>query len=86
MAERLVRRAVEAFMAQDLDGLLAVADPHIELRSLLTEGVTTLEVKSGYGLDYEAERRMLLAARALEARLPVRVVKSLLAMHAVPRD
>jgi len=37
MAERLVRRAVDAFMARDLDGLLAVADPEIELRSLLTE-------------------------------------------------
>jgi ketosteroid isomerase-like protein len=37
MAERLVRRAVDAFMARDLDGILAVADPEIELRSLLTE-------------------------------------------------
>jgi ketosteroid isomerase-like protein len=37
MAEQLVRRAVDAFMARDLEGLLAVADPEIELRSLLTE-------------------------------------------------
>jgi len=37
MAERLVRRAVDAFMERDLDGILAVADPTIELRSLLTE-------------------------------------------------
>ena len=37
MAEQLVRRAVNAFMARDLDGILAVADPHIQLRSLLTE-------------------------------------------------
>ena len=37
MAEQLVRRAVDAFMARDLDGILAVADPDIELRSLLTE-------------------------------------------------
>jgi hypothetical protein len=37
MAERLVRRAVDAFMERDLDGILAVADPAIELRSLLTE-------------------------------------------------
>jgi ketosteroid isomerase-like protein len=37
MAERLVRRAVDAFMDRDLDGILAVADPAIELRSLLTE-------------------------------------------------
>ena len=37
MGEPLVRRAVEAFMARDLDGILAVAAPGIELRSLLTE-------------------------------------------------
>lgn len=37
MAEELVRRAVRAFMERDLDGILAVADPAIELRSLLTE-------------------------------------------------
>jgi ketosteroid isomerase-like protein len=37
MGEPLVRRAVEAFMARDLDGIFAVAAPEIELRSLLTE-------------------------------------------------
>ena len=37
MSERVVRRAVDAFMARDLDGILAVADEQIVLRSLLTE-------------------------------------------------
>jgi ketosteroid isomerase-like protein len=37
MAEELVKRAVAAFMARDLDGILALADPQIELCSLLTE-------------------------------------------------
>ncbi len=37
MAEQVVRRAVEAFMARDLDAILALSDPGIELRSLLTE-------------------------------------------------
>ena len=37
MSERVVRRAVDAFMARDLDGILAVADERIVLRSLLTE-------------------------------------------------
>jgi ketosteroid isomerase-like protein len=37
MSEALVQRAVDAFMERDLDGLLALADPRIELRSLLTE-------------------------------------------------
>lgn len=42
MAEQLVRHAVDAFMAHDLDGILAVADPEIELRSLLTEAERAL--------------------------------------------
>ena len=54
------------------------------LRSLCAEGVTTVEIKSGYGLEFEAERRMLLAARQLGQRTPVTVVTSLLAAHAVP--
>jgi ketosteroid isomerase-like protein len=37
MSEEVVQRAVGAFMERDLDGILAVADPRIELRSLLTE-------------------------------------------------
>jgi len=37
MAEAIVRRAVDAFMARDLDGILAVSDDEIVLRSLLTE-------------------------------------------------
>jgi ketosteroid isomerase-like protein len=42
MGEQLVRRAVDAFAARDLDGILAVADPEIELRSLLTEAERSL--------------------------------------------
>ncbi len=37
MSEEIARRAVSAFMARDIDGILEVADPRIELRSLLTE-------------------------------------------------
>ena len=75
---------VRATREASVEELARVSEPRV--RSLLAEGVTTLEIKSGYGLDYDAERRMLLAARALEARLPVRVVTSLLAAHAVPPE
>jgi imidazolonepropionase len=75
---------VRATRAASVDELVAQSEPRV--RTLLQEGVTTLEIKSGYGLDYESERRMLLAARALEARLPVRMVTSLLAAHAVPPE
>jgi imidazolonepropionase len=66
------------------DELVAQSTPR--LRSLLAEGVTTVEIKSGYGLEFEAEARMLHAARALEASHPVTVSTSLLAAHALPPE
>ena len=56
------------------------------LRSLLQEGVTTIEIKSGYGLDFHSERSMLLAARELERTHPVTVATTLLAAHALPPE
>ena len=79
-----ILNTVRATRAADVDELARRSEPR--LRALLQEGVTTVEIKSGYGLDYESERRMLLAARALEQRLPVTVVTSLLAAHATPPE
>ena len=56
------------------------------LQSLLAEGVTTVEIKSGYGLQLETEARMLRVARRLEAEQPVTVSASLLAAHALPPE
>jgi imidazolonepropionase len=56
------------------------------LQSLLAEGVTTVEIKTGYGLEFETEARMLRAARRLEAAHPVTVSASLLAAHALPPE
>ncbi len=52
----------------------------------LAEGVTTLEIKSGYGLSIDSELRMLEAARLLPTLRPVRVRTSYLAAHAVPPE
>ncbi len=52
---------MRATRAADVDALVRQSEPR--LRSLLAEGVTTIEIKSGYGLDFESERRMLLAAQ-----------------------
>jgi imidazolonepropionase len=79
-----ILNTVRATRAASVDDLVAASEPR--LRALLREGVTTVEIKSGYGLDYDSERRMLLAARALERTLPVKVVTSLLAAHAVPPE
>lgn len=61
---------------------LAVA----RIKSLIREGVTTVEIKSGYGLTLEDELKMLRVARRLGEALPIRVKTTLLAAHAVPPE
>lgn len=56
------------------------------IQSLLAEGVTTIEIKSGYGLDVETEIKMLRTARKLGAVYPVDVVTSFLGAHAFPPE
>ncbi|MBM1631301.1 imidazolonepropionase [Sulfitobacter mediterraneus] len=68
----------------DLDSLIASALPRLD--AMIAEGVCTVEIKSGYGLDLETELRMLRAARALADLRPVHVVTSFLGAHAVPKD
>ncbi|MEI4234220.1 imidazolonepropionase [Roseovarius sp. D22-M7] len=53
--------------------------------ALIAQGVATVEVKSGYGLDRETELKMLRVARALARHRPVRVRTSFLGAHAVPK-
>ncbi len=66
------------------DELFASADKR--LRSLLRDGVTTVEIKSGYGLDLANERKMLRVARRLGEALPVSVRATCLAAHALPPE
>jgi imidazolonepropionase len=56
------------------------------LENLLAEGVTTIEIKSGYGLDVDTELKMLRAARRLGKLHPVDVVTSFLGAHAFPPE
>jgi imidazolonepropionase len=56
------------------------------LDALIGEGVTTIEIKSGYGLDTENELKMLRAARALGERRRVRVAPTFLGAHALPPE
>lgn len=53
---------------------------------LIAEGVTSIEIKSGYGLDIETELRMLRVARAIGTHRPIRVSTSFLGAHATPAD
>ena len=56
------------------------------LLSLMRHGVTTVEIKSGYGLSLEAELKMLRVARALGQQFPIEVRTTLLAAHALPPE
>jgi imidazolonepropionase len=56
------------------------------LKRLMAEGVTTIEIKSGYGLELSAERRSLEVARQLGETLPVSVKKTFLGLHSLPPE
>ncbi len=66
------------------DRLLETALPRVD--ALLSEGVCTIEIKSGYGLDRDTELAMLRAARRIAELRPVRVRTSFLGAHAVPEE
>lgn len=79
-----IRSTVKMTRELSVDELVAAALPRA--RALLADGVTTLEIKSGYGLSVEAEIKQLHAARALGRVLDVDVVPTLLALHALPEE
>lgn len=58
----------------------------LRLERLMAEGVTTVEIKSGYGLELEAERRLLQVARDLGANQPVSIKKTFLGLHSLPPE
>ncbi|WDI31475.1 imidazolonepropionase [Hyphococcus flavus] len=75
---------VNATRAASEDELVKAALPRLD--ALIAEGVTTVEIKSGYGLDTENELKMLRAARRLEHERAVRIKTTLLAAHALPPE
>ncbi|WEX75309.1 imidazolonepropionase [Sinorhizobium numidicum] len=75
---------VKATNALSVDELVQAALPRLD--ALLSESVSTVEIKSGYGLNIEAELKMLRAARQLQNLRPVRIVTSYLAAHATPPE
>jgi imidazolonepropionase len=75
---------VEATRSASNDELLSTAVDRID--RLIAEGVTTVEIKSGYGLDQETELRMLRVARALEKERPIQIRTTFLGAHAYPKE
>jgi len=75
---------VRSTRAASEDELLTQSSKRV--RTLLAEGVTTLEIKSGYGLDLDTEAKMLRTARRLGLTLPVNVHTTFLGAHALPPE
>lgn len=74
---------VDAVRKATVEELVAESLPRVQ--ALAAEGVTTLEIKSGYGLSAESELNMLRAARVLGERLPLSVTTTYLGAHTVPK-
>lgn len=79
-----IMSSVRATRAASEDDLFAASLPRAQ--ALLHDGVTTLEIKSGYGLKLDAERRMLRVARRIGNTLGMTVRTSFLGLHAVPPE
>ena len=75
---------VNATRAASEATLLEQSQPRLE--QLMSEGVTTLEIKSGYGLDCDNEIKMLRVARQLEHNNSIKIVKTFLGAHALPPE
>ncbi len=75
---------VTATRKADIDHLIKTALPRVD--ALLAEGVSVIEVKSGYGLDRDTELNMLRAARKIAELRPVRIKTTFLGAHATPAE
>ena len=75
---------VKATRAASVDDLVAQSRPRLD--ALMGEGVTTVEIKSGYGLTVDDEMKMLMAAGRLCEEAGVRVSRTLLGAHALPPE
>lgn len=75
---------VKATRAASEDDLVKASLPRLD--RLIAEGVTMIEIKSGYGLDLDSEMRQLSAARQLASHRPIDVTTTFLGAHALPPE
>ncbi len=79
-----INSSVRATRSASLEDLLAQSLPRA--RDLVRDGVTCIEIKSGYGLDLDSERRMLQVARRIGEQLHISISTTFLGMHALPPE
>jgi len=75
---------VRATRSASIDELYSASLTRI--KNLLAEGVTTIEIKSGYGLEIDSEKKMLQVARLIGQELPIQVQTTFLGAHALPPE
>lgn len=79
-----IKSTVLATRKASFDSLLSSAIPRV--KRLIEEGVTTIEIKSGYGLSKSSEEKMLRVAKAISEHLPVSITTTFLGAHAIPTE
>ena len=79
-----IKSTVAATRECSVDSLVESARPRLD--AMLSRGVTTVEIKSGYGLNLESELKMLTVAARLNSEHPVNVVTTFLGAHTVPAE
>lgn len=77
-------KTVEATRKSSKDDLIKLAIERLE--EALSSGITTIEIKSGYGLDYATELKMLECAKDLQNLQPVEIIPTFLGAHTIPRE
>lgn len=79
-----IRSTMRSVRAASVEQLVAESLPRI--RGMIASGVTTLEIKSGYGLSADDELKMLLAIREAAKSVPIEIVPTFLGAHALPPE
>ncbi|HQI41764.1 MAG TPA: imidazolonepropionase, partial [Ignavibacteriaceae bacterium] len=75
---------VNAVRNSSLTGLIELIKPRV--KEFIAQGVTTLEIKSGYGLDFENEIKLLHAIKVLDEIFPIEIVPTFLGAHTFPAE
>ena len=79
-----INTTVEAVRRVSFEEIVAIVKPRIE--NFISQGITTLEIKSGYGLDFENERKLLQVINFLNEIYPIDIVPTFLGAHTYPRE
>lgn len=79
-----INTTVQAVRASSFEGLVNIIKPRVE--HFISQGITTLEIKSGYGLNFENERKLLQVINFLNEIYPIDILPTFLGAHTFPKE